>query len=203
MRDGKAYGIWLWLAAVAVTLAVCTTSYGIQQAIPVQLRHIWFLGAMGLPPLMFVLLLTTGYSAWRERQKRRGVLFAALAVVVAWYGLAFFFQQLFITIDSMKCIGAEADLTNYAKELQQYRTDVSTGTYPATLLQLYSDNAPGWSGPYLATITPDPWDNQYTYTTDGAAYTLQTVHGRGKLYRDYTPGTIRLVSGSDTPERIP
>lgn len=195
--------VLLWTLVVIVSLIFCSTSYELRQAIPESLRAP--AGATGLiiPPVIILLLFCFGVGAWRAKNQLRAILFAVALVMVAWHAASYYFQQLFITIDSAKCDGAESELQYTGEALQLYRRDVSTGVYPTTLTQLVSDNAPGWAGPYLATIQPDPWSNQYAYTTDGNTYTIQSVHGRGSLWRDYTPGTIRCISGSDTPERIP
>lgn len=86
---------------------------------------------------------------------------------------------------------AHGDIMACRDALQLYYADVSPHRYPSTLTQLLRDDATGWSGPYIATITSDPWDNAYQYQTDGTIYTLMSVHDHfGADVRE----TIRYVS---------
>ncbi|HNW93508.1 MAG TPA: type II secretion system protein GspG, partial [bacterium] len=72
---------------------------------------------------------------------------------------------------------AEADIGMFNSSLALYQMDVSDSQFPrTTLMQLYADSAPGWIGPYVATIANDPWGNAYTYASDGHDYTICSIH---------------------------
>lgn len=95
-------------------------------------------------------------------------------------------------------IGAcNSALALYQVHLQAGRTDTHFPT--ASLCQLVSNNAKGWAGPYMATITKDPWDNAYTYTSNGNNYTIQSVH-ESEYHRSET---IRYVFSAGVMESIP
>ena len=83
--------------------------------------------------------------------------------------------------------------------LQLYQTDVKAKRYPSTIVQLVSDSTAGWDGPYMATITPDPWNNQYIYTTNGISYTIQSIHDSENDKSE----TIRYCLGTGVMETIP
>src|SRR3989339_382006 len=75
------------------------------------------------------------------------------------------------SIGQSKTGAAMGDIGALNSALQLYQTDVKAKRYPSTIVQLVSDSTAGWDGPYMATITPDPWNNQYIYTTNGISYT--------------------------------
>ncbi len=105
----------------------------------------------------------------------------------------------FGSIEKDMCGAAAGDIGAFNSALALYQVDVQCKQFPVTLLQLYSDNAAGWSGPYMATITPDPWDNAYTFTSDGSNYTLQSVHDS-----DFDRAeTIRYIFAQGVMESIP
>lgn len=105
----------------------------------------------------------------------------------------------FGTIEKAKVGAAAGDIGAFNSALALYQVDVQCKQFPVTLLQLYSDNAAGWSGPYMATITPDPWDNAYTYTSDGSNYTIQSVHDASSDKSE----TIRYIFAQGMMESIP
>lgn len=72
--------------------------------------------------------------------------------------------------------GTFDDIGAFNSALKLYRVDTNHGPFPATLMQLVSDNANGWAGPYLATIAKDPWGNDYIYTGSADNYTILSVH---------------------------
>lgn len=84
--------------------------------------------------------------------------------------------RLLSAIDVLKRNAARGDMRACAQALALYRNDVTGGTWPATLQQVVADDAPGWSGPYMATVATDPWDNQYRYQSDGTSYTITSAH---------------------------
>lgn len=98
-------------------------------------------------------------------------------VLLVLFGAGMFFAyHLLKSFEYMKCGSTRFEMAAWSEALELYRNDVADSTYPSTLLQLYSDNAPGWAGPYLATVTTDPWDNAYTYQSDGSSFTITSVH---------------------------
>ena len=98
-------------------------------------------------------------------------------------------------------VGAAAgDIGAYNSALALYQADVQCKQYPtATLRQLVSDNEAGWAGPYIATITTDPWKNQYTYTSDGTDYTIQSIHDSAHDKSE----TIRYCFSTGVMESLP
>ncbi len=99
--------------------------------------------------------------------------------------------RIYDALSASKAGAAHSDIMACRDALQLYYADVSPHRYPSTLTQLLRDNAAGWSGPYMATITSDPWNNEYQYQTDGTTYTLMSVHDHfGADVRE----TIRYVS---------
>ncbi|MFM0012801.1 type II secretion system major pseudopilin GspG [Paraburkholderia sediminicola] len=66
---------------------------------------------------------------------------------------------------------ARAQIVSLGQALDQYRLDV--GVYPTTeeglqALVAKPQDAPHWSGPYLAKAVPvDPWDRSYQYRSPG------------------------------------
>lgn len=75
-----------------------------------------------------------------------------------------------IDISNEKAAKAEKSLQNLAIALGRYR--YHAGVYPSTddaLAQLAKTrlNVPGWLGPYIAEIKPDPWGNEYVYVNNG------------------------------------
>ena len=95
---------------------------------------------------------------------------------------------------------AAGDISAWNSALLFYRNDVADTQFPkTTLLQLFSDNASGWAGPYVPTICNDPWNNEYTYTSDGTTYTIQSIHKS-----DYNKSeTIRYCFGTGVMESLP
>lgn len=95
---------------------------------------------------------------------------------------------------------ASGDIGALNSALALYQVDVQCKQFPATtLMQLYSDNAAGWAGPYMATITPDPWNSAYTYSSDGISYTIQSVHDSPYNRSE----TLRYCSATGMMESIP
>lgn len=95
---------------------------------------------------------------------------------------------------------ASGDIGTFNSALALYQVDVAGKQFPATtLMQLYSDNAFGWAGSYMATITKDPWNNQYTYTSDGTNYTIQSVHDSENDKSE----TVRYCFGTGVMESMP
>lgn len=103
-------------------------------------------------------------------------------------------------VEKSPVAAAAGDIGALTSALTLYQVDVASKQFPtATLLQLYSDNASGWAGPYMATITDDPWNNTYTYTSNGAEYTIQSIHDS-----EYNKSeTIRYCSNTGAIESIP
>ncbi len=116
------------------------------------------------------------------------------------YGIGMVFvDQLVKTQEARRCDAARGTLAAHAEALNLYRTDVTDSRYPATLQQLVADNVPGWSGPYTAVITTDPWDNQYSYQSDGSSFTISTVHRTPRQYwRTQTTEVITRHSSDTT-----
>ena len=102
----------------------------------------------------------------------------------------------------IRCLNdASADIGAFNSALALYQVDLPSQRFPGTtLMQLYSDNATGWAGPYMATITNDPWGNHYTYTSSGSDYTIQSVHNSESLH---DRETIRYVYNSGVVEMCP
>ncbi|HNW93136.1 MAG TPA: type II secretion system protein GspG [bacterium] len=96
---------------------------------------------------------------------------------------------------------ASGDISAFNSALALYQVDCDSHPFPATtLMQLYSDNAAGWAGPYMATITNDPWGNCYTYTSNGTDYTILTIHISNNTHKSET---IRYVFSSGVMESYP
>jgi len=103
-------------------------------------------------------------------------------------------------IEKSKIGAALGDIGAFNSALALYQIDVSDSQFPrTTLLQLVSNSAPEWNGPYMATITNDPWDNCYTYTSDGTSYTVQSLH----VGDEYNSETIRYTFANGVVEEIP
>lgn len=108
--------------------------------------------------------------------------------------------KLHSAIERSKVGAAGGDIGAFNSALALYQVDVRSQTFPTvTLNQLYYDNVPGWSGPYMATIVPDPWGNAYEYVSDGHDYYVQSVH-RSDFHR---AETIRYVFSTGMMESIP
>lgn len=74
---------------------------------------------------------------------------------------------------------ASGDIGAFNSALALYQVD--TDSFPTTqqgLHVLLQSNVAGWSGPYMATISPDPWGFEYQYESDGADYTISLSHTR-------------------------
>lgn len=79
------------------------------------------------------------------------------------------FERGGVDLSGKKNEKAIASLENLAVALGRYR--YHTGVYPSTeegLEQLSKTrlNVPGWLGPYIKEIKPDPWGNPYVYVND-------------------------------------
>ena len=116
-----------------------------------------------------------------------GVLLLGLVIIVI---VGVFFAlgpRMFSGIEKAKVGAASGDIGAFNSALALYQVDVTSQTYPASLYQLCNDNVPGWAGPYMATISPDPWNNSYQYLSDGTDYEIQSVHksdtGRSETIR--------------------
>lgn len=75
-----------------------------------------------------------------------------------------------------------------SEAVQEYYRD--TRRFPSTPLDLLSNAAPGWSGPYLRGTVDDPWSGQSGYVIDGF----------GNAYTFSTSG-FELTATSDGPDR--
>lgn len=69
---------------------------------------------------------------------------------------------------------ASVQMSSLETAIDTYRLDV--GSYPKSLEELRTSEAPRWDGPYLPKAVPlDPWDSPYFYKTpgeNGAPYIL-------------------------------
>ncbi len=103
-------------------------------------------------------------------------------------------------IERSKIGAACGDIGAFNSALALYQVDVSDSQFPRTTLnQLVADTVLGWNGPYIATITSDPWNNNYAYTSDGSNYTVMSVHKGDR----YGSETIRYVFAQGTTEQLP
>lgn len=73
---------------------------------------------------------------------------------------------------------AHGDIGAFNSALALYQVDVDSKCFPDTLAKLLRDDVPGWSGPYMATITRDPWGCDYQYQSNGKDYTISLSHSR-------------------------
>ena len=159
------------------------------------------MAVLAIPPLVIIMLILLGLRAARRGGRSRSRLFDLAVLVLVIEGGAFFAREAFSVIEDRKCAATAGDIGAFNDALDNYRTDVAARQFPTgTLSKLFSDDAPGWSGPYMATITPDPWNNAYTYTSDGNDYTIQSIHERQGYYP--TAETIRYVFSDGKMEGI-
>lgn len=125
---------------------------------------------------------------------------AVIAIPVIGIMAAVAIPKLHSAIEKSKVGAAAGDIGAFNAALALYQVDVDAKSFPTVSLhQLYYDNAPGWAGPYMATITPDPWNNAYEYVSDGQDYYIQSVH-RSDFRR---AETIRYVFSTGTIESLP
>ncbi|WP_414450034.1 type II secretion system major pseudopilin GspG [Burkholderia sp. 22PA0099] len=109
------------------------------------------------------------------RRKARGFTLLELLVVMVIIGLlaAYVGPRYFAQLGKSERKVAAAQITSFAKALDQYRLD--TGHYPSTeqgLASLTSKPADesSWSGPYLERAVPaDPWGHPYVYRLPGSS----------------------------------
>lgn len=107
--------------------------------------------------------------------------------------------KLLSAIEKSKIGAASGDLGAFNSALALYQVDIMAKRFPTTMNQLLTDNAAGWSGPYMATISPDPWNNAYTYTTGASNYTIMSVHTS-----EYNRSeTIRYILGDGILSTLP
>jgi len=107
--------------------------------------------------------------------------------------------KLMAAVEKAKCGAACGDIGAYNSALALYQVDVRSKEYPQDLHQLVSDDVSGWSGPYVARITEDPWGGDYIYTSNGSTYTLQVVHDS-----EYDKSeTIRYCINTGVMETLP
>jgi len=82
----------------------------------------------------------------------------------------------YATSEKSRVGAATGDIGAMNSAIALYHVD--TNKYPTTLYQLVSDNSTGWSGPYMATITTDPWGYEYMYESHGDSYTAGVSHAK-------------------------
>lgn len=103
------------------------------------------------------------------RQRLRGFTLIELLIVIVILGLllSLVAPTMFSKVGSSQRKTALAQMQMLSTALDTYRLDV--GSYPASLGELRTGNAPGWDGPYLPRELPkDPWGNPYVYSLDSA-----------------------------------
>ncbi len=152
-------------------------------------------------PLALGIVLLHFRDCLRAGKELRAVFVLLIVGLLVAECLAFHFPAKLLSPQEKSKPGATmGDISAMNSALALYQVDVECKQFPATtLMQLYSDNAAGWAGPYMATITPDPWGNAYTYTSDGTNYTLQSVHDS-----DYNKSeTIRYIAAGGKMESLP
>ncbi len=130
----------------------------------------------------------------RNRWERWGV-----AVILIGIFAAIALPKIPCSVERSKNGAASGDIGAFNSALALYRVDVSDALFPGTLGQLLTDTAPGWSGPYVATITRDPWGNDYAYTSNGSDYTICSVHDAQNDQAE----TIRYIASLGAMEYIP
>jgi len=99
-----------------------------------------------------------------------------LLVVLVIYGVARIGLSVYATLERLKIGAATGTIGAFNSALKLYREDVTSGQLPEHLVQVVDDDVDGWGGPYMATITHDPWGNDYIYRANGTDYTLMSIH---------------------------
>lgn len=87
-------------------------------------------------------------------------------------------------------------MNNILYAVHQYKADC--GAYPAALENLVAksegESCAQWSGPYLHTLSKDPWGNAYAYQITGDTFKLESYGSGNASRKSRTKGAIVFVN---------
>lgn len=113
--------------------------------------------------------------ALTRTRRQAGFTIIELLIVMAILGMlaVMVAPNLFSKADSARRDAALSQISAVGSALAAHRLDV--GQYPDTLEGLVRNTSgrSSWDGPYIRSeVPPDPWGNEYVYSSTGSQYTL-------------------------------
>ena len=133
-------------------------------------------------------VLTKPFS--KRNLRRAGMTLIEIMIVVALLAtlMGILMKNVISASNSAKRDQTKIAIGNLVQSLQMYR--VHNNKYPTTAqgldaLMTKPDNAKNWQGPYTENNKlKDPWDNAFTYESDGDNITIRSAGPDGKMDTD-------------------